>query len=56
MFATFFWMVRNHFERTCITLLPSNADGPLFVWAPVLALLTSQATWAALPTISAGAK
>nr|AWV56973.1 NADH dehydrogenase subunit 1 [Pseudopediastrum sp. CL0201VA] len=36
-------------------VLPSNADGPLFVWAPILAFLTSQATWAALPTSSAGA-
>nr|AWV56968.1 NADH dehydrogenase subunit 1 [Lacunastrum gracillimum] len=36
-------------------VLPSNADGPLFVWAPILAFLTSQLTWAALPTSSAGA-
>nr|AWV56975.1 NADH dehydrogenase subunit 1 [Pediastrum duplex] len=36
-------------------VLPSNADGPLFVWAPILTFLTSQLTWAALPTSSAGA-
>jgi len=36
-------------------VLPSNADQPLFVWAPILAFLTSQATWAALPTSGAGA-
>nr|YP_009054705.1 NADH dehydrogenase subunit 1 [Pseudomuriella schumacherensis]AIK29193.1 NADH dehydrogenase subunit 1 [Pseudomuriella schumacherensis] len=36
-------------------ILPSSADQPLFLWAPVLAFLTSQAAWAALPTSSAGA-
>lgn len=36
-------------------ILPSRADQPLFWWAPVLAFLTSQAAWAALPTSLAGA-
>lgn len=36
-------------------ILPSTADQPLFLWAPVLTFLTSQAAWAALPTSSAGA-
>lgn len=36
-------------------ILPSNADQPLFWWAPILAFLTSQASWAALPTSGAGA-
>lgn len=36
-------------------ILPSSADQPLFWWAPVLAFLTSQAAWAALPTSGAGA-
>nr|YP_009054634.1 NADH dehydrogenase subunit 1 [Chlorotetraedron incus]AIK29122.1 NADH dehydrogenase subunit 1 [Chlorotetraedron incus] len=36
-------------------VLPSNADQPLFLWAPILAFLTSQAAWAALPTSAAGA-
>ena len=29
-------------------ILPSTADQPLFLWAPVLTFLTSQAAWAAL--------
>lgn len=36
-------------------ILPSSADQPLFWWAPILAFLTSQAAWAALPTSAAGA-
>jgi NADH-quinone oxidoreductase subunit H len=36
-------------------ILPSRADQPLFWWAPVLAFLTRQASWAALPTSRAGA-
>lgn len=36
-------------------ILPSTADQPLFLWAPVLTFLTSQAAWAALPTSGAGA-
>ena len=36
-------------------ILPSTADQPLFLWAPVLTFLTSQAAWAALPTSPAGA-
>lgn len=36
-------------------ILPSRADQPLFWWAPILAFLTSQAAWAALPTRYAGA-
>lgn len=36
-------------------ILPSTADQPLFLWAPVLTFLTSQAAWAALPTSNAGA-
>ena len=36
-------------------ILPSTADQPLFLWAPVLTFLTSQAAWAALPTSAAGA-
>jgi NADH-quinone oxidoreductase subunit H len=36
-------------------VLPSTADQPLFLWAPVLTFLTSQAAWAALPTSPAGA-
>jgi NADH-quinone oxidoreductase subunit H len=36
-------------------VLPSTADQPLFLWAPVLTFLTSQAAWAALPTSAAGA-
>lgn len=36
-------------------ILPSTADQPLFLWAPVLTFLTSQAAWAALPTSQAGA-
>jgi len=34
---------------------PSSADQSLFIWAPVLAFLTSQASWAAMPTSSARA-
>jgi NADH-quinone oxidoreductase subunit H len=36
-------------------ILPSTADQPLFLWAPILTFLTSQAAWAALPTSQAGA-
>lgn len=36
-------------------ILPSSADQPLFWWRPILAFLTSQAAWAALPTSGAGA-
>lgn len=36
-------------------IFPSSADQPLFFWAPVIAFLTSQAAWAALPTSGAGA-
>lgn len=36
-------------------ILPSSADQPLFLWAPILTFLTSQIAWAALPTSSAGA-
>lgn len=36
-------------------ILPSSADQPLFLWAPILTFLTSQAAWAALPTSNAGA-
>jgi NADH-quinone oxidoreductase subunit H len=36
-------------------VLPSSADQPLFLWAPILAFLTSQAAWACLPTSGAGA-
>jgi NADH:ubiquinone oxidoreductase subunit H len=36
-------------------ILPSSADQPLFLWAPILTFLTSQIAWAALPTTSAGA-
>lgn len=35
-------------------VLPSTADQPLFLWAPVLTFSTSQAAWAALPTSTAG--
>nr|YP_009449863.1 NADH dehydrogenase subunit 1 [Pectinodesmus pectinatus]ANG44800.1 NADH dehydrogenase subunit 1 [Pectinodesmus pectinatus] len=36
-------------------ILPSSADQPLFLWAPILTFLTSQIAWAALPTSTAGA-
>jgi NADH-quinone oxidoreductase subunit H len=36
-------------------VLPSNADMVLFLWAPILSFLTSQAAWAVLPTSAAGA-
>jgi len=36
-------------------ILPSSADQPLFLWAPILAFLTSQIAWAALPTSAVGA-
>ena len=36
-------------------ILPSSSDQPLFLWAPILAFLTSQAAWACLPTSNAGA-
>lgn len=36
-------------------ILPSSADQPLFLWAPILAFLTSQIAWATLPTSAAGA-
>ncbi|KAF8054279.1 nd1 (mitochondrion) [Scenedesmus sp. PABB004] len=36
-------------------ILPSSADQPLFLWAPILTFLTSQIRWAALPTSRAGA-
>lgn len=36
-------------------ILPSSADQPLFLWAPILAFITSQIAWAALPTSNVGA-
>lgn len=36
-------------------ILPSSADQPQFLWAPILTFLTSQIGWAALPTSSTGA-
>ena len=30
-------------------MLPSNADIPLFIWAPVLTFIVSQIAWAAIP-------
>lgn len=36
-------------------ILPSRADQPLFLWAPVLTFLTSQIQWRRLPTSRAGA-
>jgi len=30
-------------------ILPSNADQPLFLWAPMLTFMTSQIGWAAIP-------
>lgn len=48
-----FWDAAKLFLKEPI--LPSSADQPLFWWAPILAFLTSQAAWAALPTCAAGA-
>lgn len=48
-----FWDAAKLFLKEPI--LPSSADQPLFWWAPILAFLTSQAAWAALPTSAAGA-
>lgn len=36
-------------------ILPSSADQPLYLWAPILTFQTSQIAWAAQPTSSAGA-
>ncbi len=36
-------------------ILPSSADQPLFLWAPILTFLTSQIGWAVLPTSNSGA-
>lgn len=35
-------------------MLPSNADQPLFVWAPMLTFIVSQIAWAAIPFSEAG--
>jgi NADH-quinone oxidoreductase subunit H len=48
-----FWDGLKLFLKEPVT--PSAADQSLFFWAPVIAFLTSQAAWAALPTSSAGA-
>jgi NADH-quinone oxidoreductase subunit H len=48
-----FWDAMKLFLKEPV--LPSSADQSLFWWAPVLAFLTSQAAWAALPTSNAGA-
>jgi len=31
-------------------ILPSSADQPLFIWAPLLTFIVSQIAWAAIPT------
>jgi len=36
-------------------MLPSNADQPLFVWAPMLTFITSQIGWVVIPFTSGGA-
>lgn len=36
-------------------ILPSSADQPQYLWAPILTFQTSQIAWAALPTSRAGA-
>jgi NADH-quinone oxidoreductase subunit H len=35
-------------------ILPSSADQPLYLWAPILTFLTSQIAWRALPTSFSG--
>lgn len=42
-----FWDGRKAFVKEPI--LPSNADQPLFLWAPLLTFMTSQVAWAAIP-------
>lgn len=36
-------------------ILPSSADQPLYLWAPILTFLTSQIAWRRIPTSRAGA-